>query len=133
MGEHPDRIRREIVATRNENKARRAAGVAQGNALEPTDISCASSPCIRIGKTVVRPIDHVRGEINGEFRSTREIAERLGMAVQVVGPPLGMLRRHGEVELIHGSSGECLWRESPGGGLHGARSTERAGAVGDHR
>ena len=71
-------------------------------------------------KTVVRPIDHVRGEINGEFRSAGEIAERLGVAVQVVGPPLGMLRRHGEVELMHGPSGECLWRKTSGGGLHGA-------------
>ncbi len=63
-------------------------------------------------KPVVRPIDHVRGEIDGEFRSTGEIAECLGVAVQVVGPPLGMLRRHGEVELMHGPSGECLWRKA---------------------
>jgi hypothetical protein len=63
-------------------------------------------------KTVVRPIDRVRREINGEFRSTGEIAERLGVAVQVVGPPLGMLRRHGEVEFMHGPRGECLWRKA---------------------
>jgi hypothetical protein len=75
-------------------------------------------------KTVVRPIDHVRGEMNREFRSAGEIAERLGMRVQVVGPPLGMLRQQGEVELMHGPKGVCLWREA---------SSEHAGAVGDDR
>jgi hypothetical protein len=63
-------------------------------------------------KNVARPIDHVRGEINGQFRSAGEIAERLGVAVQVVGPPLGALRRQGEVELMHGPRGKCLWRKA---------------------
>ena len=119
MGEDPDRIRRQIEATRQE--------------LRKTVDAPAPGARSASRRIAVRPIDHVRGEINGEFRSAREIAERLGMAVQVVGPPLGMLRRHGEVELIHGSSGECLWRETSAGGLHGARSTERAGAVGEDR
>jgi hypothetical protein len=44
----------------------------------------------------------------------------LGVTVQVVGPPLGMLRRHGEVELMHGPNGKCLWRKASGGGLHRA-------------
>jgi hypothetical protein len=78
-------------------------------------------------ETTVRVIDHVRGEINEDFRSASEIAERLGLSVYAVGAPLGMLRRHGEVEFMRGPRGEGLWRKASRGDLQGPRSGERGG------
>ena len=76
---------------------------------------------------IVRPIDRVRGEINQDFRSASEIAERLGLSVNAIGAPLGMLRRHGEVEYMLVPRGQSLWRKASGGDLHGPRSGERGG------
>jgi hypothetical protein len=84
-------------------------------------------------QAVVRPIDQVRGELNAEFRSRAEIAERLGMSVSVVGGPLGMLRRRGEAEGKLGARGESLWRKASGGDHHGPRSAERDGQLGADR
>ena len=84
-------------------------------------------------QTVVRPIDQVRGELNAEFRSGAEIAERLGMSRYAVGGPLGTLRRRGEVEGMLGAHGESLWRKPSGGDLHGPRSAQSAGEPGDDR
>ena len=84
-------------------------------------------------QAVMRPIDQVRGELNATFRTGAEIAERLGMSRSVVGGPLGMLRRHGEAEGMLGAHGESLWRKASGGDLHGPRSTERAGELGEDR
>jgi hypothetical protein len=78
-------------------------------------------------RAVVRPIDQVRGELNEEFRSGAEIAERLGMSRCVVGGPLGMLRRHGEAEGMLGARGESLWRKAPAGDSPGPRPGECAG------
>ena len=66
-------------------------------------------------QAAMRPIDQVRAELNAEFRTGAEIAERLGMAHQVVGGPLGALRRHGEAEGMIGPHGESLWRKASGG------------------
>ncbi len=75
----------------------------------------------------MRPIDHVRGEMNADFRSAGEIAERLGLSVNAIGAPLGMLRRNGKVEGMLGPHGQSLWRKASGGDLHGPRSGERGG------
>jgi hypothetical protein len=83
-------------------------------------------------QTTVRPIDHVRAGMTADFRSAREIAERLGLSPNVVGPPLGMLRRHGEVETMLGPRGESLWRKASGGDLHGPVLAEyRSEEMGD--
>ena len=66
-------------------------------------------------QTVMRPIDQVRGELNAEFRTGAEIAERLGMSITVVGGPLGTLRRRGEAEGKLGPHGETRWRKASGG------------------
>ena len=84
-------------------------------------------------QAVMRPIDQVRAELNAEFRSGAEIAERLGMAHHVVGGPLGMLRRQGEAEGMIAANGDSLWRKASGGDLHGARSAERARELGQDR
>ena len=47
----------------------------------------------------------------------------------VVGGPLGMLRRRGEAEGILGARGESLWRKASAGDLHRPRST---GGAGEH-
>ena len=80
-------------------------------------------------QAVMRPIDQVRGELDAKFRTGAEIAERLGMPLQVVGGPLGMLRRNGEAEGMLGARGESLWRRASGGDPHDPRSARaRAGA-----
>jgi hypothetical protein len=63
-------------------------------------------------QAAMRPIDQVRAELNAEFRTGAEIAERLGMSITVVGGPLGTLRRRGEAEGKLGPRGETLWRKS---------------------
>ena len=73
----------------------------------------------------MRPIDQVRAELDGEFRTGAEIAERLGMAHQVVGGPLGALRRHGEAEGMIGPHGESLWRKAPGGERNDTRRARK--------
>ena len=78
----------------------------------------------------MRPIDRVRGEINQDFRSASEIAERLGLSVNAIGAPLGMLRRHGEVEYMLVPRGQSLWRKASGGDLHGSALRGRANSQG---
>jgi hypothetical protein len=84
-------------------------------------------------RAVVRPIDQVRGELDAEFRTGAEIAERLEMSLTVVGGPLGTLRRRGEAEGKLGPRGESLWRKASGGDLHGLRPTESADELDEDR
>lgn len=84
-------------------------------------------------QAAMRPIDQIRCELNAEFRTGAEIAERLGMAHQVVGGPLGALRRHGEAVGIIGPHGESLWRKASGDERNATRFSRPTHDLGEDR
>jgi hypothetical protein len=64
-------------------------------------------------RSIARPIDHVRGVLDAEFRTTAAIAQRCGLTPSTAAPPLGMLRRKGEADWMAAEPGHrSMWRQS---------------------
>jgi DNA-binding IclR family transcriptional regulator len=61
----------------------------------------------------IQVIDQVLHALDGEFRSTAEIAERCGLAPSRVSACLGHLRRRGDVEYMVAKPGHrSMWRRA---------------------